>query len=52
MTTALLLRCWPDKSASLLFMCYVYIYLFVANLTTISVEEAIDRQIIWMGMDN
>jgi hypothetical protein len=43
-----------DKSASEHFMCCVciYIYIFMAHLTKISVAEAIDRQVMCVGMDN
>jgi hypothetical protein len=41
-----------DKSASMHYVCYAYIYLFMANLTMISVAEAIDRRIVWMRMGN
>ena len=41
-----------DKSVSQHFVCYVYTYLFMANLITITVAETNDRRIMWMGMDN
>jgi hypothetical protein len=42
-----------DKSVSLHFMLiYLFIYLFMTNLTTISVAEAIERQIMRLEMNN
>lgn len=49
MTTARLLRCWPINRHQ---CTSCVMYLFMANLTKISVAEATDRQIMCVGMDN